>query len=253
VSKTVSRRDAIIQMLRAQGTITVGEIMEQLGVSEATARRDLDTLEHEKKLIRTYGGAVLETVRKEIPFYRKMDMYAEEKKEIADKAISLIRDGDVIGLTGGSTNMYVARKLMEQPFERLTVVTNALNIAYALAGISGLELIVTGGVNRTQSYELSGPMADTTLERITIHKTFVGADGVDLERGITTFNELEANTNRTMIRQSLESYVLVDHTKMNVRSLFLIDGWQSVTALVTDSRISSDIKRSFGTAGIRLI
>ncbi|MFC5651109.1 DeoR/GlpR family DNA-binding transcription regulator [Paenibacillus solisilvae] len=253
MSKTASRRNHIVQYLREQGTITVGEIMERYEVSEATARRDLEVLEQDKKLIRTFGGAVLETVRKEIPFYRKMEINSEQKKEIAAKALNLVQNEDVIALTGGSTNMFLARRLVQQPFERLTVVTNALNIAFELAGIPGIELIVTGGVNRTQSYELSGPMADTTLERITIQKTFLGADGVDLMRGLTTFNELEANTNRKMIEQSLEIYVLADHTKLNHRSLFLIDGWQAITALVTDSQVPADIKKPYSEAGIRFV
>ncbi len=253
MSKIATRREGIVSLLREQGSITVADIMERFGVSEATARRDLETLEQEKKLIRTFGGAVLETVRTEIPIYRKMEMNPEEKKTIAEKAYGLIRDGDVIGLTGGTTCLFVARRIIQQPFERLTVVTNALNIGFELAGVPGLELIMTGGVNRTQSYELSGPMADSTLERITIQKTFLGADGVDLSRGLTTFNELEANTNRKMIRQSLESYVLADHTKLNHCSLFLIDGLKAVTALVSDDEVPADLKRAYEDAGVRFV
>lgn len=253
MSKIVSRREGIVSLLREQGAITVADIMDRFGVSEATARRDLETLEQEKKLIRTFGGAVLETVRTEIPFYRKMEMNPEEKKTIADKAYGLIRDGDVIGLTGGTTCLFVARRIIQQPFERLTVVTNALNIGFELAGVPGLELIMTGGVNRTQSYELSGPMADSTLERITIQKTFVGADGVDLARGLTTFNELEANTNRKMIRQSLESYALADRSKLNHCSLFQIESLRAVTAIVTDDGLDGDIRRTYDEAGIRFM
>ncbi|MBB6670473.1 DeoR/GlpR family DNA-binding transcription regulator [Cohnella nanjingensis] len=253
MSKIVARREGIVALLRERGAIAVADIMDRFGVSEATARRDLETLERDKKLIRTFGGAVLETVRTEIPFYRKMEMNPDEKKEIAEKAYRLIRDGDVIGLTGGTTCMFVARRIVQQPFERLTVVTNALNIGFELAGVPGLELIMTGGVNRTQSYELSGPMADATLERITIQKTFLGADGVDLTRGLTTFNELEANTNRMMIRQSLESYALADHSKLGHCSLFFIDSLLSVTALVTDSGMSAEQKRAYADAGIRFV
>jgi DeoR family transcriptional regulator of aga operon len=253
MSKTVSRQEAVLALLREKRTISVSEIIENFGVSEATARRDLETLEHEKKLIRTFGGAVMETVRTEIPFYRKMEMYPELKKEVADKAVQLIRDGEVIGLTGGSTNMFVVHRIKSVTYERLTVITNALNIAYELAGIPGIELIVTGGVSRTQSYELSGPMAEAALQKVTIHKTFVGADGVDLERGLTTFDELEAATNRTMIRQSIEAYALSDHTKLNQRSLFWIEGWQAVTALVTDSHIPSELKKKYASAGISVL
>ncbi|SDR92297.1 transcriptional regulator, DeoR family [Paenibacillaceae bacterium GAS479] len=253
MSKISARRDGIIALLKEQGSITATEIMEIFGVSEATARRDLETLEQEKRLVRMFGGAVLESIRKEIPFYRKMEMNPEEKKEIADKAYSLIQEGDVIGLTGGTTCMFVARRIIQQPFERLTVVTNALNIGFELAGVPGLELILTGGVNRTHSYELSGPLADTILERITIQKTFLGADGVDPVRGLTTFNELEANTNRKMIQQSLETYALADNSKLGRSSLFLIDKWRAITGLVTDKGAAREMLEPFKDAGIRIL
>jgi len=242
-----------MKMLRESGTVTVGGIMERFGVSEATARRDLETLEQEKKLVRTFGGAILETVRTEIPFYRKMDLNPEAKKELADKALPLIRDGDVIGLTGGSTTMAIARALQQQTFERLTVVTNAINIAYELAGKPGLQLVVTGGVIRTQSFELSGPLADATLGELTIQRTFVGADGVSLARGITTFDELEAHTNRVMMRHSFETYVVADHSKWNRDSVFRISDLSDVTALLTDSGLDAATRQAFAAAGAKLM
>jgi len=239
--------------LQENGTITIGEIIERFAVSEATARRDLETLEQDKKLIRTFGGAVLDTVRTEIPFFSKLDMNQEEKKEIADKAMRLINDGDVIGLTGGSTTMTIARRIQKRSFESLTVVTNAVNIAYELAGLPGIQLVVTGGVIRTQSFELAGPLADKSLMQLTIRKTFVGADGVSLARGVTTFNELEANTNRVMMAQSLETYVVADYTKLNHHSVFCIDQLDAVTAVITDSRAGTEVRSSFAAAGVRLI
>lgn len=253
MSKIAERRQGIIRLLHERGSITVSDIMTRFGVSEATARRDLEVLEKDRKLIRTFGGAILDTIRTEIPFYRKMEMNTEEKREIAEKAYKLIRDGDVIGLSGGTTTLFLARRIVQEPFKRLTVVTNALNIGFELAGIPGLELILTGGVNRTQSYELSGPIADAMLEKVSIQKTFLGADGVDPVLGLTTHNELEANTNRLMIRQSMETYVLADHSKLNRRSLFWIEGWQKITSLITDSGISPEMKRTFAAAGIHVI
>lgn len=253
MSKIAARRDGIIALLKEQGAVNVAEIMDRFGVSEATARRDLETLEQEKRLVRMFGGAVLESVRKEVPFYRKMEMNPEEKKEIAEVSYSLIHEGDVIGLTGGTTCMFIARRIIQQPFERLTVVTNSLNIGFELAGVPGLELILTGGVTRTQSYELSGPLADTILERITIQKTFLGVDGADPVRGLTTFNELEANTNRIMMQQSLETYALADHTKLGRSSLFLIEKWRGVTSLITDRGASREQLEPFQDAGIRVL
>lgn len=222
-------------------------------MSEATARRDLETLEQEKKLLRTFGGAVPLTVRTEIPFYEKMDMNPDEKKEIADKALALIQDDDVIGLTGGSTNMGIARRIRQRAFDKLTVVTNALNIAVELIGHPNLQLIVTGGIIRTQSFELSGPFADATLGHLTIRKSFIGADGVSIERGITTFDELEAQTNRVMLSRSLETYIVADHTKFAMDSIFLISDMASVHAILTDSKLSPSIRKTFLDHGVSML
>lgn len=239
--------------LQENGSITVGEIIEAFGVSEATARRDLETLEQKKLLVRTFGGAVPQTVRTEIPFYEKMDMNRDEKKEIADKALSLIRDGDVIGLTGGSTNMLIALRMQQRAFKKLTVVTNALNIAVELIGQPNLQLIVTGGISRTQSFELSGPLADASLSQLTIQKSFVGVDGISIERGISTFDELEAQTNRMMMRHSRETYIVADHTKFAGDSIFLISNLDSVSALLTDAQLNPAIRKRFQDNGVKIL
>ncbi|MFS0726461.1 DeoR/GlpR family DNA-binding transcription regulator [Paenibacillus sp. 1P07SE] len=247
------RRDAIIGILQESGTLTTAQLIERFGVSEATARRDLETLEQEKKLIRTFGGAVLESVRTEIPFYAKLELHPEEKKEIADKAMTLIQDGEVIGLTGGSTTMAIAKRLQQRHFSNLTVVTNAVNLAYELTGLPGIQLMVTGGIARTQSFELSGPLADHALSQVTISRSFIGADGVSVMRGITTFNELEAQTNRVMIAQSIDSYVVADHSKLNNSSVFCIRPLDAVTAIITDSKAGKELSQPFLQAGIRFI
>ncbi len=251
MGKAELRREGILQTLRERGTITVGDIVSRFSCSEATARRDLEILESEKKLIRTFGGAILEETKTEIPFYHKMESHVEEKFEIANKAVELIEDGEIIGLTGGSTTFYIAKKL--RGLKKVTVVTNAINIAYELAGIEGIQVIVTGGMLRTQSFELSGPMADSTLSNIVIHKMFIGADGISLQRGILTYNELEANTNRVMMDSSLQKYVVIDHSKFNKSSLFVITGLQSIDGIITDSRVSKSILKQYRDAGIKMI
>jgi len=251
MGKASLRREGIMQMLREKGTITVNEIVSLYRCSEATARRDLEMMESEKKLIRTYGGAILEETKHEIPFFNKLEQEVAAKQEIAAKAADLIQDGDVIGLSGGSTTYFIAKKIRDS--KKVTVVTNAINIAYELAGVEGIQLIVTGGVLRSQSFELSGPMADSTLSKIIIQKMFVGADGISLHRGMTTFNELEANTNRLMLEHAQQRYVVVDHTKFNNTSLFVIFGLKDVNAILTDGGVSKQIVKQYRDAGITIL
>ena len=128
-----------------------------LGVSEATVRRDLQVLGEQRLLERSHGGAVAHGTAHELPV-RYRTGRSDEKQRIARAAAELVADGQSVGLTGGTTTTEVARVLA--PRSDLTVVTNALNIAAELAVRPNLKLIVTGGVARSASYELVGPLAD---------------------------------------------------------------------------------------------
>ncbi|UJF31911.1 DeoR/GlpR family DNA-binding transcription regulator [Paenibacillus hexagrammi] len=248
MGKTDIRRDAIMQIIKDKGAIALTDIVQQFAVSEATARRDLEILEQEKRCIRTFGGAVLESLKVEVPFFKKMDLLTEEKKEIAEKAIRFIEDGDIIGLTGGTTTTFIAKKLNQ--FKNLTVITNAVNIAYELIGTPGLQLIVTGGVIRTQTFELSGPLANKTLENLSIRKTFMGVDGVSLSRGMMIYNELEAETNRCMMRRSVDTYLVADHSKFSRSSLFVIGDVQETSGIISDSNVSEGLIDTYKESGI---
>jgi DeoR family transcriptional regulator of aga operon len=248
LGKSNVRRDWIMQQMRDKGSIQVSEIVDKFTISEVTVRRDLELLENEKKCIRTLGGAILESMKTEIPFFKKLEILADEKREIADKAIALIREDDVIALTGGTTNYFIAKKLNQ--FSKLTVITNALNIAFELIGMPGLQLIVTGGVIHTQSYELAGPLAESTLERLNIQKTFVGVDGISLTKGITMFNHVEAQIDQIMMKRSLQTYVVADHTKFNTSALYVVSDLKLITGIITDTAISPDIVRRYRESGI---
>lgn len=250
MGKTDVRRDSVVRLLREKGTISVSDIVQQFSCSEATARRDLEILESEKKLIRTFGGAILEDTKTEIPFFAKLENLVEEKNEIAGKALELIENGDIIALTGGSTTHFIAKKLRNK--KKVTVVTNAINIAYELTGAEGIQVIVTGGVSR-ESFELSGPMADAALSKLAIQKLFIGADGISLPQGIMTFNELEANTNRLMIERSLQNYVVLDHTKFSKNAPFVIVDFKEIDAIITDSGVNPSVHKQYCQADIKII
>ena len=156
-SKGERRRAEIMLLLKQQGRITIQELVERLGISEATARRDLEMMEKTEPLIRTIGGAMydgLNSVR-DLPFEEKKGLSYLEKERIAQQAATLIDEGDVIGLSGGTTNYLLAKLL--KPRKGITVVTNAVNIAMELAG-SEIQVVVTGGIMRHNSFELSGPL-----------------------------------------------------------------------------------------------
>ena len=159
-------------------------------------------------------------------------------------------DGMAIGLTGGTTTTEVARALAARP--DLTVVTNALNIAVELAVRANLKLIVTGGVARSASYELVGPLADATLQGIYVDLAFVGVDGIDPARGLTTQNEVEAATDRALIARAGRTIVVADGSKLGHVAFALIAGLETVEELLTDADADPAEVERLRAAGLRV-
>ncbi|MFI5392857.1 MAG: DeoR/GlpR family DNA-binding transcription regulator, partial [Myxococcota bacterium] len=194
------RLSAILEALANDGSVGVADLATQLDVSAATVRRDLEFLEQQRMLTRTHGGAVAQGVLYELPLRYKSGRHKEEKKRIAAEAASRVADGVAIGLTGGTTTTEVARAVIDR--QRLTVVTNALNIASELAIRPNLKLVVTGGYARPESYELVGPLAEQALAGLNLDVVFLGVDGISPTAGITTHHEVEAHTNLALIERA---------------------------------------------------
>jgi len=188
-----ARLSAILDRLASGGTVDVGGLAKELAASQATIRRDLATLERQRLLQRTHGGAVAHAVSYELPLRYKGVRFAAEKRRIAAAAAGTVAEGMAVGLTGGTTATEVARALADRP--RLTIVTNALNIASELGIRPNIKLIVTGGLARSQTFELSGPIAEASLAGLHLDVAFIGVDGVDASAGCTTHEEVEAHTN----------------------------------------------------------
>ncbi|QGQ97137.1 DeoR/GlpR transcriptional regulator [Paenibacillus psychroresistens] len=239
LSKGEKRRNAIMNVLKRQGKITIQEMIEKFAVSEATARRDLDELK-EAGIIRSLGGAQLEGFldSREVPFQEKKDVLWLEKEAIAAKAASLVEEGDIIGLSGGTTTFLIARALKQH--KRITVVTNAVNIAMELSEGTDVQVVLTGGVMRRNSYELCGPLAEKSVEGLNIGKMFLGVDGFTLQHGITTFSELEADIAKMLIQRSLQTYAVFDHTKAGKASLFGIAPLDCLHACITNQKLDDE-------------
>ncbi len=246
MSKT-ERLGRILELLARDGTVTVAELASELGVSDATVRRDLQALGDQRLLERSHGGAVAHGTAHELPV-RYRTGRSDEKRRIARAASELVRDGVAVGLTGGTTTTEVARMLVAR--QGLTVVTNALNIAVELAVRPDLKLIVTGGVARSASYELVGSMADATLRAVYVDLAFVGVDGVDAERGLTTQNEVEAATNRALMDRAKRTVVVADATKLGHVAFAEIAGIERADQLITNTGADAEQVERLRAAGL---
>ena len=237
-----------MDLLIADGTLGVSDLATRFEVSEATIRRDLLDLEVQRLLSRTHGGAVAHGLSYELPLRYKTASRHDEKVQIARVAAERVADGMVIGLTGGTTTTEIGRQLLTH--KKLTIVTNALNIAFELVVRPSLKLVVTGGVARSESYELVGPLAESTLLDINLDLIFVGVDGISLESGLTTHHEVEAHTNRALAKRSRRMIAVADSSKIGRTAFARICAIGDVDELITDDGADPAVVSALKDVGI---
>ena len=242
------RLGAILERLSVDGSVSVVDVARDLGVSAATVRRDLRLLESQHLLGRTHGGAVPQGVLYELPLRYKSTRQPEQKRRIARAAAGRVLEGWAIGLTGGTTTTEVARALVDRP--RLTVVTNALNIAAEIAVRPNLKLVVTGGVARAESYELVGPIAEASLEGLNLDMVFLAVDGISPRAGLTTHHEIEAGTNRALIERADRVTVVADSSKLGKVAFARICELSDVDELITDDGADPAAVEAIRDAGV---
>jgi DeoR family transcriptional regulator of aga operon len=246
--RQAERVGAILEQLSSRGSVSVADLATELAVSPATIRRDLELLDDQRLLTRTHGGAVAQGVLYELPLRYKTARHQEEKRRIAVEAASRVADGEAVGLTGGTTTTEVARVLVER--QRLTVVTNALNIASELAIRPNLKLVVTGGWARSESYELVGPLAEQALAGLNLDTVFLGVDGISFEAGLMTHHEVEAHTNLALIERARRTVVVADSSKIGRTAFARICPIERVHELITDAEADPATLDAIREAGV---
>jgi len=244
------RLSRIVEQLSTNGSVGVGDLAADLGVSSATVRRDLVLLEQQRLLARTHGGAIANGVLFELPLRYRSARRQEQKARIAQVAAERVPEGAAIGMTGGTTTTECARALSDR--RRLTVVTNSLNIASELAVRPNLKLVVTGGVARPESYELVGPLAEGALATLNLDLVLVGVDGISVDEGFTTHHEVEAHTNHALIDRARRVVVVADSSKLGQVAFARICGLDDVDELITDSDAAPEEVEAVRAAGLEV-
>jgi DeoR family transcriptional regulator of aga operon len=246
------RLGLILERLNQQSSVGVPELAHELGVSQASVRRDLRLLQEQQLLTRTHGGAVASGVLYELPMRYRGGQRQEAKRAVAHRALELLGpDVASIGLNGGSTTTEVARALASRP-TRLRIVTNALNIASELAVRSHIDLVVCGGTARSESYELVGPIAEASLAGLNLDVAILGVDGVSARAGLTTHHEVEARTNQAILQTAERVIVVADSTKIGRRAFARISEISAVGDVVTDANADPRAVEDLVRAGVRV-
>lgn len=247
------RRQDILNLIREDGHAKVQKLSQIFKVSEVTIRQDLETLEMMGYIQREYGGAFLKDVGNFASTGTLLNesVRSEEKKEVAQKAVSLIEEGDIIILDSGSTTTELA-KLMTS-IRNLNVITNALNIAYILSGNPGINLIVSGGEFKAPTLSLTGDIAAATFKGIHVNKCFLATAGISPNMQLTypSFSDLVVKS--AMIRAAEKVFLLADSSKIGVSSFVSLGQLSLIDTLITDSKITAKQKEIVNEMKVKII
>lgn len=247
------RRAILINALRDTGYIQVTELADDLDISAATIRRDLTLLEKEGFCVRKRGGAIRtsQSTTLELPYEVKRQRNVEEKQHIAREALNLIENGDTIILDSGSTTYALAQLLSQK--ERLTVVTNDLNIAVTLAANPKIYLVCTGGIARANVFALQGAQVESIISDLRVDKTFLGADAIHSDGTIGNVNIEEVAIKRAMIASASQVILLADSSKFEVAGFANVCDLEDIDLLITDKNITADAKKVLAEHDTRFI
>lgn len=245
---TPQRRHNILALLTEQGEVSVDQLAKRFATSEVTIRKDLAALESTGLLLRRYGGAV------PLPQELLVDTaqpVSPSKAAIARAGVARIKEHARIIIDSGSTTAAMIPELGRQP--GLVVMTNSLHVANALSELEHEPmLLMTGGTWDPHSESFQGLVAEQVLRSYDFDQLFIGADGIDLRRGTTTFNEL-LGLSRVMAEVAREVIVMVESDKVGRKIPNLELPWSSVHVLITDDRLPQPARDQIQALGITLI
>lgn len=248
----IERRNSILEKLQSEKRVVVSELSSQYGVSEETIRRDLEKLENDGLVIKSYGGAVLnEHSVFDLPFNVRKNKQIVEKQQIAELLAGIVRDGEAIMLDASSTSVYIAKRLKDK--KKLTVITNSVEVLVELYDMSEWNVISTGGVSRQKSFALVGAHTDELISSYHVDKAIISCKGLDIQGGFTDADELNASCKRRMLRAAKERILTVDSSKFGEVAFKKIADWADITTIVTDQKPAKIYLDEFAMQGITCI
>ena len=251
---TSQRRLQISELVRQQGSVQVAALARRFGVSLQTVRKDLRFLAERGVMARAYGGAIDSSAVGGAPpepaYEAKRTVHLEEKRRIGRRAAALVRPGDTIAIDSGTTGIQLAEAL---PDIDVAVVTNDFGVLAALTPKHNIRIVMLGGELRRKNMAFYGGLTVEALDALHVDKLFLGVDGFDLARGITTHYEPEAMLNRKMVEAARVVVAITDSSKFGRVCLHRIIAASELNILITDTGAPEDIREASGQLGFELL
>ncbi len=248
------RQAKILQAIRESGFIQSDELIGRFGVSHVTIRRDLIALANQNLIHLEHGGATsidyLEGIAE--PLYdTKLFVHSEAKNAMADVAIQIIKDGDILVLDSGTTNYRLAQKLKARKFTSLTVITSDIMVAKELSPHPNISINVLGGILRRSYFNVYGPFTEMVLSKLKANKLFIGFDGATSSRGLSLNILEEVPVKQKMIEICDEIIAFGDSSKYGISAPYCICGWDSVHRVIVDDSIKNEYLEFFAEKNIK--
>lgn len=234
---TGHRRRLILKRLESQKAVKTSELSEDFSVSQMTIRNDLNLLAEQGQLVRTHGGAIVrEWLTTEPSYQDKASLNRTEKRRIGQRAATLIEEGMAVFIGNGTTTMQIIHHLPQD--RQFYVFTNALNHAVEVDQLPQAEVFVIGGYLREVSLAMVGQLAHQALQGIYFDLTFLGANGISIDHGVTIPSMEEAGTAAEVIRHSQRTVIVADHTKFGIVAHSKIADISEIDTIITDKGLA---------------
>jgi DeoR/GlpR family transcriptional regulator of sugar metabolism len=247
----IDRRKKILEIINEEESVKVLDLSNQFKVTLETIRRDLEKLEKEGYIKRSYGGAILNKSTNEDISINIREATNKEDKNLIGKAVAdLINDGDTIMMDSSTTALYVSKYLKDK---KITIITNALKIPMVLAGNSNIQIISTGGTLKSSSLSFVGHWAESSIEKYYVNKTIIGCKAINLEHGIMEPHQLETEVKKKMIKTSEKVILAVDSSKFDKKSFIKAYNLDQVDTIVTDKKLSTKWMEALRDYNVELI
>lgn len=247
------RHEIIMNLIRAEGAVTVSHLVEEFGVSQETVRRDLLLLEQEGLVRRVHGGAVsLGEMKPYKPFQSRHQDFTQEKEQLCQNAAELVCEGDYIAIGTGSTPAYFAQ-ILKKRIKKLTVVTYSYTVFDVLSDMPEYELILLGGQYMPQEQCFCGQLTLDALKQLRVMKSFVFPSAVSMEYGIFGYEQTLYPLQRQLLSCCDQAYILADSSKFERKALYKVADMRPEYIFVTDDKLPEELARIYRDNGLTVI
>ena len=248
----VERRNAILSKLYLDGKVIVSALSQEFDITEETIRRDLDKLDKEGLVKKSYGGAVLvQNFSTDLPHSVRKKANVEAKQKIAEKISTLFQDGDCIMLDASSTALLLLNYIRN--LKNITLITNSVEALIELSDKDDWNVFSTGGKLKKGSLSLVGPSAEKTIRSFHVDYAVCSSKGLDITRGITDSNEKDSEMKQAIFESAETKILCVDSSKFDKISLIKVGNVNEVDIIATDTEPSANWQEYLKRKNVELI